>query len=476
MLRFFFILFIPAIIHSQSLDSFVQKTAEKRSAGTTVLIARNGKVLLNQAYGFAHLGLDVKASSDTKYFAVGTGTIMITAGIMQLVEAGKLSLEDPVQKYLPDFPLQNKRVLLRHLITSTSGIPDYHYLGDPFVGLRFQPRTLDEVIALFAEEPFVIEPGEKYDWSISNYALLTAIYEKVSKQSFEQFLNKEITGPLSLTGTIYMQPNQSIKNFAQGYQLNDGNYSPFIGSLFKYDPSLRIASTTTDLYKFLSGLREYRIVNKSSYGLMTSREEAMRNRSGNMGYGIRLMKEDSIESVGVSGALEGYSSYLYYFPAADLSIIVLCNTSEQAANTIGRDIARYMLGLPPLPARPDIKRTVENIAILDSDVEKISGTYQVKRTNSIANAVTGNLYLRTLRIYYDNGQMMLQRFGEMPVPILKQTDGTYRFRLPEPVISFSVEGNKKTITFKSPNVTDHGERIGPADAKTFRHAAFLNLK
>jgi hypothetical protein len=209
---------------------------------------------------------------------------------------------------------------------------------------------------------------------------------------------------------------------------------------------------------------------------MTSREEAMRNRSGNMGYGIRLMKEDSIESVGVSGALEGYSSYLYYFPAADLSIVVLCNTSEQAANVIGRDIARYMLGLPPLPAKPETRKTVENIAILDSDIEKISGTYQVKRTNSIANAATGNLYLRTLRVYYDNGQMLLQRFGEMPIPLAKQTDGTYRFRSAEPVISFSGEGDKKTITFKSANVTDHGERIGPPDAKTFRQAAFLNLK
>lgn len=475
-----FITLLPVLAHSQepaALDSFVQKTiTARKAAGASVLVAQKGKIILNKGYGFAHLGLDVKTKSETKYFAVGAGTIMLSAGILQLVDQGKLSLEDPIQKFLPDFPLQNKKVLVRHLITSTSGIPDYHYLGDPFAGLRYQPRTLDEVIALFAGEPFLMEPGEKFDWSISNFVLLTAIYEKAAGRSFEQFITKDLIGRFHLSGTVYMHPNQLIKDFAQGYQSNDGDPVPAYGSLFKYDPSLRIASTTADLHLFLIKLRENQIIKKNTYQLMTSREEALKNRSGTMGYGIRLVKEDSVEAIGVSGALEGYSSYMYYFPAADISVIVLSNSSEQTASAIGKDITRHLHGLSPLPARGEDRKPVDDIAIHDSDIQKVTGTYLVKRLHSPNSWATNSMYFRTTRIFHENGKMLLQRFGELPVQIYKQADGTYRFRSPEPVITIITEGDKKTITFKSPSITDQGNRIGDADAKTFRQSAFLNLR
>ena len=461
------------------LDSFIEKTVkEKKAAGATVLVASKGKIILNKGYGFAHLGLEAKTTPGTRYFLAGPGTIMLAAAIMQLVEQEKISIDDPVNKYLPDFPLQNRKVLLRHLLTSTSGIPDYHYLGDPFIGLKYQPRSLDEVINLFEGQPFLSEPGEKFDWSISNFALLVAILEKVTGVSFDEYTKKNLLDPLSLSQTEFLLANRSFKNLAEGYLLNDGNYSPFTGSLFKYDPSLRLISTNTDLFNFLSSLRNGKIIKMNSYSLMTSRLEAEKNKSGYMGYGIRLTKEDSVEAIGVSGGLEGFSTYMNYFPGRDMTVIVLSNTSDQVAGAIGRALSRWLLDLPPIVTNSPVRREIENVMITEMEAKKLAGTYILSRSsNEQSSPRTSAIYKRTVRIYYDNGKMVLQRFGELPIQLYKQSDGSFRFNMAAvPVITFTMNGGKQVLSFKSASLTDAGPKVGEADAKTFRTFSFQNLK
>ena len=162
----------------------------------------------------------------------------------------------------------------------------------------------------------------------------------------------------------------------------------------------------------------------------------------------------------------------------------LSNTSEQIAGAIGRGVARYLLGLPHLPsplARPT-SGSVEDVPVSENDIKRIAGTYIVKRSGGPGSVgsrpETQQLYKRTMRIYYDNGKMVLQRFGQLPVPILKQSDGTFRYRgAQEPVISFTTDGNITTIFSKSPSgVSDSGPMAGKADVKTFRNLAFGNLK
>src|SRR5450631_2624477 len=92
--------------------------------------------------------------------------------VLQLMEKGKLSLDDDISKYIPEFPMQGHRVSIRNLLNHTTGIVDYHYLGDEIDGTSRQPKALDEVMALFAGKPWVNEPGTKWDWSISGFQLL----------------------------------------------------------------------------------------------------------------------------------------------------------------------------------------------------------------------------------------------------------------------------------------------------------------
>jgi CubicO group peptidase (beta-lactamase class C family) len=199
---------------------------ESRAAGASVFVATKGEIVLNKGYGYADLAFGVPADQNTKYFMIAPGTLMLATAIMQLVDSKQLKLDDPISSYLPDFPLQGKNVTIKHLITSTSGIPDYHYLGDPYVGLRFQPRTLDEVINLFREQPFVNEPGQKFDWSISNFALLVAIVEKITGISYEQYVTERFIQPLSLKQTEYITDDKIITQFAPGYHVVEGGFVP----------------------------------------------------------------------------------------------------------------------------------------------------------------------------------------------------------------------------------------------------------
>jgi len=133
------------------LDAVAQRMiAQERVAGASVLVMQRGKVLLHKGYGYADLGLEAPAKDETTYHVVGPMLPFTGIAVMQLVERGKLSLEDGLSKHVPEFPMQGHQVTIRQLLNHTSGIVDYHYLGDPTEATSRQPKALDEVMALYA--------------------------------------------------------------------------------------------------------------------------------------------------------------------------------------------------------------------------------------------------------------------------------------------------------------------------------------
>ncbi len=127
--------------------------------------------------------------------------------------------------------MQNNKITIRHLLTSTSGLPDYHHLGDPLTGQAYQPKALDEVIDLFENKPFTMKPGMKYDWSISNFALLVSILQKVTNQRYEDYLRTNIIAPLGMQETEYLTQKKLIPQFAQGYHFSDSSFYPATESI-----------------------------------------------------------------------------------------------------------------------------------------------------------------------------------------------------------------------------------------------------
>src|SRR5215472_11505387 len=209
----------PVFSSSIALDEVAKKIiVRERVVGASVLVAKGGQIILHKGYGFADLGLEAPAGDETVYHVVGPMLPFTGIAVMQQVERGKLSLDDDISKYVPEFPLQGHRVTIRQLLNHTSGIVDYHYLGDPIEATSRQPKALDEVMALYAGKDWVNEPGKKWDWSISGFQLLVTIVERVTGQSFSDYVAENIFQPAGVKSTSYCDDFTLTRGLSHSYR------------------------------------------------------------------------------------------------------------------------------------------------------------------------------------------------------------------------------------------------------------------
>ena len=182
----------------------------------SILIARDGKVLFSQGYGMANLEHDVPNTPQTK-FRLGSITKQFTAmAIMILQERGKLNVQDKVKKYLPDAPKAWDEITIHHLLTHTSGIPNYTAFPEFLKTLPVRV-TLKELIAKFKDKPLDFKPGEKFRYSNSGYVVLGQIIETASGQNYPTFMKEAIFDPLEMNDTGYDNATAIIKHRASGY-------------------------------------------------------------------------------------------------------------------------------------------------------------------------------------------------------------------------------------------------------------------
>src|SRR6478609_4454126 len=222
------------------LDAIVQRMiAQERVVGASVLVARGERILLHKGYGFADLGLEAPTKDETVYHIVGPMLPFTGVAVMQLVEQGRIKLSDQISKYIPEFPLQGRRVTVQQLLDHTSGIVDYHYLGDPIEATSRQPKALDEVTALYAGKNWVNKPGKKWDWSISGFQLLVTIVERVTGQSFADYVQQNIFKPAGVKNTTYCDDFTLTRGLAHAYRKFGAGYVEARENGMAYNSDLR---------------------------------------------------------------------------------------------------------------------------------------------------------------------------------------------------------------------------------------------
>src|SRR5690349_4795039 len=199
------------------IDRFLAETYSPAEPGAAVLVMKDGQVLLRKGYGMANLELGVPIAPEM-VFELGSVTKTFTAtAIMMLAERGKLSIQDDLTRYLPDFPTHGKKITLEHLLSHTSGVPNFTSLPD-WVGKQRLDVSVEELIGLFRGKPLDFEPGERYSYSNSGYALLGAVIEKVSGRTYEEFIEEEIFKPLGMTSSRFGRASEVIPGRVNGYE------------------------------------------------------------------------------------------------------------------------------------------------------------------------------------------------------------------------------------------------------------------
>jgi len=459
------------------LDAIVQRViSHERIVGASVLVVRGDKILLHKGYGFADLSLETPAKDETVYHVVGPMLPFTGIAVMQQVERGKLSLDDEISKFIPEFPLQGHHVTVRQLLNHTSGIVDYHYLGDPIEATSRQPKALDEVTALYASKKWVNEPGEKWDWSISGFNLLVTIVERVTGQSFPDYVQQNIFKPAGVKSTSYCDDFTLTRGLAHAYRKIGADYIEARENGMAYNSDLRFCSTVGDLLQLWRAIQDKHLVRPETFQQMTTAEGAAAHMSAQdpkaqYGFAMILNHEDDHRRIGQHGSLMGYSGSLYDFPADNLTIVVLTNTEDQNAYAITRALGRAILGLPALPApKREAEPTLADKPISADERKQLAGTFVLKLGQVGANLHDSFAqYRRTYRVFDENGRLMIQPLGEGPERLLKQDDNSFAMRSsPAAHISFVVQnGYGTTMKLDSPGFPLVGERVGDGDPGTF---------
>lgn len=333
---------------TKSIDEIATGMAGTRTPGLSIAIDQGGELLIAKGYGLADLENQVPATADTVY-RIGSVTKQFTGvSIVQLVDAGKLRLDQKIQEILTDYPAPTNPVTLRHLLQHTSGIPNFTGLPSYRPSIRVDVAP-SEMVARFQELPLEFDPGTQWKYSNSGYYLLGMIVEKASGQTYAEYIDEHIFKPAGLLNTRYEAARPIIPHRARGYRRGPGGFenADYLSMTQPFAAGALI-STVVDLVRWQRALVEHTLTPPDALERLTS--DAVDTGHGDKyGYGIGVSEREGHRVISHGGGIDGFSSVLLYFPETDHTIAVLANTDGFNHNVLIDKISEVTFGLGVKP-------------------------------------------------------------------------------------------------------------------------------
>ena len=337
-----------ALARDDDIDRYLTREMKRlHLPGLSLAIVRDGRVIKARGYGLANLELKAPAKASTVY-EIGSSTKQFTsAAILLLVEQGKLGLDDSVRKFFPEAPGSWQRITVRHLLSHTSGIQNHvavpGYLDVFRTNLSFETTPgRDEILRMFFALPLEFEPGETWSYDNTGYYLLGVIVEKVSGQTYWQFLEERIFRPLGMHATRSTDPRPLVPDRASGYQWVNGGYQnrPVLAPSIAFSAGA-LLSTVEDLARWDSALRSNRILSQASRKLMWTPVAASDGTPAALDYGFGWFVERYRQQrlVQHSGGTPGFSSAIYRYRDEKLTVILLTNRGDRVIDHLAIEIA-----------------------------------------------------------------------------------------------------------------------------------------
>lgn len=326
------------------VDSVASRSIKTdKVAGLSVGVAKDDSIICVREFGLANVEHDIAAKGET-VFRIGSITKEFTAtAILLLVEEGKVELEDPLSKFLPEYPLPAANVTIRQLLQHTSGIKDFTRLPT-YRRDRQVDAAVEEVLGRFKELPLEFEPGEKHRYCNSGYFLLGLVVEKASGESYREFVEKRLFKVAGLKHTYCDDLAGIIPNRAAGYSRWDGKLRNATHVSLKQSVGAgNMASTARDLLAWQQALIGHRLLSKESLALMTTKGKLTSGKSFGYGMGVFIRRMGTHEVVRHGGGISGFRSDLAWYPDSGYIIAVLANSDNAKAPQISDRIARRLL-------------------------------------------------------------------------------------------------------------------------------------
>lgn len=349
---------------AEKIDALMSLFHEYGQFNGSVLVAEHGTVIYKKGFGYANFEWGIPNQPDTK-FRLGSITKQFTSMlVLQLVRQGKLTLDGKITDYLPDYPsATGGKITIHHLLTHSSGIPNYTSYPKFYRELSRQPSSPADFIKLFADSSLQFEPGSNYAYSNSGYFLLGVIIEKVTGKSYEQVLQEQIFTPLHMAHSGYDRSETILKNRAQGYEKAERG---FVNASF-IDMSLPFAagalySTVEDLYLWDQALYTDRLLPDETRNLLFTPHIPTNGASYGYGWSIGVSpigrSADSARVIEHGGGINGFNTLISRIPSEKDLVVLLNNTGGARLEEMNRAIRGILYEKPYNNPRKSLTDTV----------------------------------------------------------------------------------------------------------------------
>lgn len=401
------------------VDEYIDAHMQMNQFSGSILIAKKDQIIVNKGYGFANYSFEIKNTPETK-FRIGSLSKGFTAvAILQLEEKGLLSIDDKLKKYIPDYPRGNE-ITIKNLLTHTSGIPNHTEFDDFNKERRVYEYSILETIEVFKNKALEFNPGEKFEYSNSNYILLGLVIEQVSKLSYSEFIAQNIFKPLKMDNSGFENPKKIIKNFAQGYCIKDNEIEKAkFRNMSNAHASGALYSTIEDLYKWDRALYSEELISNES------KEKMFTEFKSNYGFGWGIVNVFDHKMIAHSGEIDGFTSNISRFINDDISIIILSNFEQTPINRINIDLISIVF---------DKKYTVPEVL------------KPIKLSDQILKLYIGNYELQpgfVFSISFNDDKLFCQATGQPKLELTPISESEFMVKEANAKISFEKNVNQE---------------------------------
>jgi D-alanyl-D-alanine carboxypeptidase len=398
---------IPGALREQ-VDALARKALSQSGApSASIAIVQEGRITYAQAYGDARVEPRTPAAPAMRYSIGSISKQFTAAAVLLLAEDGKLSLDDPVSRFVPNLTRGNE-VTIRELLSHTSGYQDY-WPQDYVMPSMLQPVTADKILDLWARKPLDFDPGTEWQYSNTNFVIAGLIVERASGKPLLQFLSERIFAPLGMKSVMNIDQERLTETDATGYMryaIGTLRLSPKEGKGWLFAAG-ELAMPATDLAKWDISIINQTVLKPASYAAM-ERETVLENGLGtHYGLGVSVRNEQGQRAIAHGGEVSGFTASNTVFPDKKIAVVVL--TNEDA-----------------VPASADLAKKVAALLFRDADAAKQEEQAQAIFAGLQQGKIDRSLFTDNCNSYFT--EQAVKDFGDSLGPLGTPTEFTQESR------------------------------------------------
>jgi CubicO group peptidase (beta-lactamase class C family) len=354
-----------------AMDEVAAPIYKPDAPGAAIIVVKNGQVIFRKGYGLANIELNVPIRPEMVFRLCSVTKQFTAVAIMMLVEQGKLSLNDDITKFFPDYPTGGKKIMIENLLSHTSGIKDY--IEKLWPQSMRQDLKLERLIDAFKNDGLKFEPGTKVSYSNSNYIILGAIIEKLSGKEYRRFIEENIFKPLGMKHSYYEGIQELIPNRVSGYLKSEGAFfnAPYISTNQLYAAGA-LCSSVDDLALWDAAVYSDKLLKQSSWERIFTPYKLANGETSDYAFGWVISRFQGRTIASHGGGVFGSRAWVMRVPEDHVYVAILANDSS--AETQPEIVARRLAAIVIAKPLSDPKIVKLDAKLLDAYVGKYQGS------------------------------------------------------------------------------------------------------